>query len=75
MNRTSLERLVDRMREHAGPEEPREYRCAACCDTGYVEIADGLEDGRRVCSPTVVACTSIAHQRVRRAEPTAERFS
>ncbi len=59
------------------PEQPEpEYLCAACCDTGFIEVDDGLEDGRRVRAPQVARCGSIAHTRpLPRSEPTPERFS
>lgn len=70
-----LARAVQSFREGATGPEP-EYRCAACSDTGWVEVDDGLEDGRRVRAPREARCTSIAHERVAvRVESTPERFS
>jgi hypothetical protein len=70
-----LEQLLAELKAHPQPEEPVEYLCAACRDTGYVETDDGLEDGKRVRAPQVARCTSIAHERVVRHVETVERFS
>lgn len=73
---TDYDRVVTYLRAHAEPEEPVEYLCSACSDTGFVEVDDGLEDGRRVRAPQVARCTSVVHTRPRvAAEPIAERFS
>jgi hypothetical protein len=72
---SDIESVVTYLRAHAEPEEPVEFACAACEDTGYVEVDDGLEDGRRVRAPQVARCGSIAHERVTRHVETVERFS
>lgn len=73
----ALERIFERLKSEASDPEPEpEYTCAACKDTGWVEVDDGLEDGKRVRSPKDARCTSLAHIKpVSPAPSTAERFS
>lgn len=77
MNAAELERFLEKLKsEPPLPEPDPEYLCAACKDTGWVEVDDGLDDGRRVRAPVEARCTSLIHsRRPVVAEPTPERFS
>jgi hypothetical protein len=78
MKPVELERFLERLKAQPPMPEPAvEYLCAACEDTGWVEVDDGLEDGRRVRSATEARCTSLVHERkpAREVQSTPERFS
>jgi hypothetical protein len=78
MKPVELERFLERLKAQPPMPEPAvEYLCAACSDTGWVEVDSGVEDGRRVRAATEARCTSIVHERkpVREVPQSAERFS
>ena len=72
----NITRIVDYLKAHGDNTPEPVFVCAACEDTGWVEVDDGLVEGRRVRAPQVARCTSLLHQRKPVVvAPTPERFS
>lgn len=71
----NLADLMEKLKANPAPVKPESFVCAACRDTGWVDVDDGLEDGRRVRAATSARCTSMVHQRVKPARSNEERFS
>lgn len=70
----TMSRVLASIKSRVDPTYERTYRCPGGCeDTGWVEVDDGLEDGKRVRSPSVRRCQKCSGPAPKKSQNSRER--